>query len=389
MKQLLLLAVAIAVGQFANSMILPALPLLARDLGVPAGSAGLVVTAYFAGFAVIGLVVGPLSDHVGRRPLLVGGIALLALGSLACAFAASFAVLLACRLLEAAGAAGAPVLSRAIVRDTRQGGDLAAALGLLATIMSVSPVVGPILGGFVAEAVGWRGLFGFLAILGALASFAVYAGISETLAPSTAKGAGTTRHQMRMLLAQPRFRKGVFFGAAFYFAFGAIYTSAPFVLIDRFGLGHLQFGAAFAIMSASLVVGGLVGPRLMRTPAQASLLDAAAMLAIAAGLLLLAFMVSGEESVAAIVLCLALFGLAFGVALSVGAALTLSDVGEAVGTASSLSGFLQVGAAALGSAVVSFLHDGSTTPLSVILGFAGLAALCTIPRMDERRTAGM
>src|SRR5258708_14223599 len=122
MNQVLLLAAAIAVGQFANSMILPALPLLARDLGVPAASAGLVVTAYFVGFAGVGLIVGPLSDHLGRRRLLLGGIAILSLGSLACAFAASFYVLLPCRLLQAAGPAGTPVLSPAMVRDPRKVG---------------------------------------------------------------------------------------------------------------------------------------------------------------------------------------------------------------------------------------------------------------------------
>jgi DHA1 family bicyclomycin/chloramphenicol resistance-like MFS transporter len=383
MIQVLLLAAAIAVGQFANSMILPALPLLARELGVPAASAGLVVTAYFVGFAGVGLIVGPLSDHLGRRRLLLGGIAILSLGSLACAFAASFAILLACRLLQAAGAAGTPVLSRAMVRDTHKDGDLAGALGLLATVMSVSPVLGPIAGGFLVDTMGWRWLFGFLAVLAALAALAVYVGVAETLVPSTAGNMGTTWHQMRMLLARPRFRGGVFFGAAFFFSFGVIYTTAPFLLIDHFGLSHTQFGAAFAIMSACLAAGGLVGPRLMNLATQVRLLDGAASLAIAAGLLLLVFAASGEASVAAIVLCLAMFGLAFGVALSVGAALTLNDAGEAAGTASSLSGFLQVGTAALGSAVANLLHGGSAVPLSATLLFTGVAAFFAIRRLDS------
>jgi DHA1 family bicyclomycin/chloramphenicol resistance-like MFS transporter len=383
MRQILLLAAAIAVGQFANSMILPALPLLARDLGMPASRAGLVVTAYFAGFAAIGLVVGPLSDRFGRRPLLLGGSVVLALGSLACAFATSFSVLLGCRLLEAAGAGGTPAVSRAIVRDTRHGSDLAVALGLLATIMSVSPVVGPILGGLAAEAVGWRGLFGILSLLGLLAAIGVYAGIDETRTPTTTtKGAAMTIRQMRMLLAGQSFRRGVLFGAAFYFAFGAIYTNAPFVLIDHFGLSHRQFGGAFAVLSAFLAVGGLLGPRLMHTALQLKLLPAAAILCITAGFLLFAFIVAGAEDVGALVFCLALFGLSFGLALSIGSAATLSDVGQAAGTASSLSGFMQVGSAALGSAGINVLHDGSGMPIAAILVFTGLAAACTIPHLS-------
>jgi DHA1 family bicyclomycin/chloramphenicol resistance-like MFS transporter len=276
-------------------------------------------------------------------------------------------------------------VSRAIVRDTRQGRELAAALGLLATTMSVSPVVGPILGALAVEAVGWRGLFGILSLLGLLAVVGVYAGVEETRTPSAATGRASLPREIRMLLAQPTFRRGVFFGAAFYFAFGAIYTSAPFVLIDNFGLSHRQFGGAFAMLSACLAIGGLVGPRLMRSAAmQAALLPAVAILAIAAGVLLSALILSGQENVETFVFCLALFGLAFGVALSVGGAATLDHVGRATGVASSLSGFVQVGSAAVGSAVVNFLHDGSGTPISAILVFTGVAALCTVPRLMVR-----
>jgi DHA1 family bicyclomycin/chloramphenicol resistance-like MFS transporter len=389
MNRVWLLAGAVAVGQLANSMILPVLPLLAREFDVTAGSAGLVVTAYFGGFAVIGIVIGPLSDRLGRRPLLLAGLAVLALGSAACALATSFLALLACRLLEAAGAAGTPILSRAIVRDTRQDRDLAGALGLLATTMAVSPVLGPIIGAFLADTLGWRGLFGVLAVLAAFAALAVYAGVAETLAPSTPKGAGATWRQMRLLLARPRFRGGVLFGAAYYFAFGAISTAAPFVLIAHLGLSHVQFGAAFALVGGCFAVGGIAGPRLMQIATQARLLGAAAGLVIAAGLLLLAATMlaattSRPGTVAVIVLCLGLFGLAFGVALSVGAALTLGEAGEAAGTASSLSGCLQVGAAGLGSLLANLTHRGSAMPLSLVLLLAGLAALGAIRRLDRR-----
>jgi DHA1 family bicyclomycin/chloramphenicol resistance-like MFS transporter len=191
-----------------------------------------------------------------------------------------------------------------------------------------------------------------------------------------------------MLLARPRFRKGVLFSAAYYFAFGAISTAAPFVLIVHFGLSHVQFGAAFALIGVCFAIGGVVGPRLMRIATQAGLLDAAAGLAIAAGLLLLALATSRADSVATVLLCLGVFGLAFGIALSVGAALALSDAGDAAGTASSLSGCLQVGAAALGSVVANLTHRGSVAPLSFFLLFAGLAALCAVWRMDDRNVVG-
>src|SRR5262249_46972318 len=175
MNRLWLLAAAVVVGQLANSMILPAVPLLARDFPQQASRAGLVITVYFAGFALAGLVAGPLADRFGRRPLLLGSLAVLACGSVACALAASFPALLIFRLVQAAGAAGTPVLSRAIIRDTWQDRDLARALGLLAMSMSLSPVVGPIVGGLLAGSVGWRWLFGVVAALAGLAILVVHA----------------------------------------------------------------------------------------------------------------------------------------------------------------------------------------------------------------------
>ncbi|UYN96730.1 MAG: MFS transporter [Enhydrobacter sp.] len=383
MNRLLLLSAAIAVGQFANSMVLPALPAVARDLGVPAGSAGLAVTAYFAGFAIVGLFVGPLSDRTGRRPLLIGGLCVLALGSLSCALAPTFAALLAFRLLEASGAAGSPVLARAIVRDTRRDSELAAALGLLATIMSVSPVVGPILGGVVTDAFGWRWLFGILAGLSLACAVSAYIAVPETLRTAVALTPRMLSRQMGFLWSRPRFRRGILFGAAFYFAFGAIYTTAPFILIEHFGLGHTQFGIAFAVMSLCLAVGGMAGPRMQSFASRPRLLELAAVIAAAAGLLLFGLVEIGQDRVYTVVAGLALFGLAFGVALSVGAALAFTDVGDAAGAASSLSGFVQIGAAAVGSAIANLLHSGSALPLAVILLATSAAAYLAIRGLQD------
>lgn len=389
LSQILVLAAAIAIGQFTNSMVLPVLPLLARDLDVSAGSAGMVVTVYFFGFAVIGLIVGPLSDRVGRRRLLLGGMVLLACGSIACTLAGSFAALLAFRLVEAAGAAGTPVLARAMVRDQCEGAALAAALGLLATIMSVSPVVGPLLGGLLAGIMGWRGLFGVIAAMAILTVTAVFLALPETHAPD---GSGSPPskawQQIAGLLVQPRFRAGALYGAAFFLSFGAIYTFMPFLLMGRLGLGHGAFGATFAVMSAAIAVGGIAGPRLHHLPLPLRLLDLAAGTAGTAGLLLMGLTAAGHETVVAIVLCLALFGLSFGVALSVGAALTLGDAGSAAGTASSVAGFLQVGAASVGSGLMNLFHGGSTVPIALVLLVTGTFALGAIFRVDVGTAPG-
>jgi len=190
-----------------------------------------------------------------------------------------------------------------------------------------------------------------------------------------------------MLLVRSRFRTGVLYGAACYLAFGALYTAAPFMLIARLGLTHFQFGAAFAFISLCLAVGSIVGPRLIRDASSVKVLDGAAGLAIVAGLVLFAIAASGAERIATVILSFALFGFAFGVALSVGTALTLDDADEAAGAASSLSGGLQVAAAALGSAAVNFLPKGTMT-LSVIVLSAGVAALLAVRRLNKAEVVG-
>jgi DHA1 family bicyclomycin/chloramphenicol resistance-like MFS transporter len=188
--------------------------------------------------------------------------------------------------------------------------------------------------------------------------------------------------QLGELLQRQHFRAGVAYGSAFYSAFGALCTTVPFVLIDHFGLTYAEFGGTFAVIASFLAVGGIVVARLDSSPLGLTFIRGAAALAIAAGGLLFGLTAAGQETIATIVLCLALFGLAFGVALALGAALTFDDVGAVAGTASSISGFMLIGMAACGSAVANLQHTGSTVPLAIILMLAGAVGLLAVRRIE-------
>src|SRR5574338_219941 len=152
---LALLVVILASVQLGMTMYIPSLPAIAADFGVSAAVATLTLTVYLAFFAVAQLVVGPLSDRFGRRPVVLSGVAAFVLGSYACALAPTIDFLIAMRAIQATGACCVIAIARAIVRDMYSREDSARALSVLGSAMGVTPAVGPILGGKLQVWFGW------------------------------------------------------------------------------------------------------------------------------------------------------------------------------------------------------------------------------------------
>ena len=170
--RVLLLSLAIAVGQLATSLYLPSLPAMAHELAVGPAAASWTLTAFYIGFAVCNLVAGPMADARGRLPVLLGGLAVYVVGTVLCATATSIGPFLVGRLVQAAGASAAPVVGRAMLRDV-QGNDQTGGAGTKAMIwvsiaMAASPALGPPLGGLIQQTLGWRWAFWVLAALMAL-----------------------------------------------------------------------------------------------------------------------------------------------------------------------------------------------------------------------------
>ena len=142
-------------------MYLPAMPNLARDLGVAEGSVQITLTVYTAGFAIGQLIQGPLADSYGRRPVLIIGVALFAVASVMSALAEGIDALILIRGIQGFAGAAAAVIIQAIVRDMFDREDFSRAMSFITLVITIAPLIAPLLGGYIAIWFGWRGIFGY------------------------------------------------------------------------------------------------------------------------------------------------------------------------------------------------------------------------------------
>jgi DHA1 family bicyclomycin/chloramphenicol resistance-like MFS transporter len=222
------------------------------------------LTAYMLPYAVMSLVHGPLSDAFGRRPIVLWGLSLYALASLACAFAPSFYALLAFRALQGMTAGTGLTVGRAIIRDLYDGPEAQRLMSVVTMIFSIAPAIAPLVGGWIHVAFGWRAVFGFLAVLGVAVVFASWVKLPETLPPARRTAAsfgGLAALSWRIM----RTREFVMLALAGGLNFGAVLAyvgSAPAIVLDNWKLSETQFHWLFVPVIGGFTLGALLSGRM-------------------------------------------------------------------------------------------------------------------------------
>src|SRR5262245_17552552 len=168
------------VSPFSIDTFFPAFHAMEKALQVDAWQLQQVLTAYMLPFAFASLIHGPLSDAIGRRPVMIWGMALYTVGSVACTLAPNYTSLMAARMLQGATAGVGVVIGRAVVRDLYEGPRAQHLMSITTMIFSLAPALAPIVGGWVTEAFGWRAVFAFMVICGLVFSFAAWWRLPET-----------------------------------------------------------------------------------------------------------------------------------------------------------------------------------------------------------------
>ncbi|PIE13332.1 MAG: Bcr/CflA family drug resistance efflux transporter [Rhodobacterales bacterium] len=251
-----------SISVLALNMFLPALDAIASDLNAPYTLVSLSLGGYLALSALLQLVLGPLSDRYGRRPVMLWGMAVFTIASLGSALAVDVWSFLAFRMVQCVVGAGM-VLSRAVVRDTAPPEEAARILALIGTVMALAPLLGPILGGALTELFGWRANFHVFALMGAVVFVLTWADLGETnLTPSASFGAQFKSYPELV-------RSGLFWAycACLVFSVGGFYAflgGAPLVGARLYGLGPGALGLGMGMISAGFMVGNIVSSRLMR-----------------------------------------------------------------------------------------------------------------------------
>jgi DHA1 family bicyclomycin/chloramphenicol resistance-like MFS transporter len=383
------LALLTALGPMSTDMYLPSLPDMARDLGTDAAGMQLTLSAFLLGFAVGQFVYGPVSDRLGRRKVLLFGLALYVIATGACALAPSIEALVGARFVQALGASGPIVLARAMVRDLYSGQQAGRLLSQMAMIMGVVPAIAPVLGGLLHEIFGWRSNFALALGVSAALSLAVLLWLPETLkerSPEKLSFAAILRG-FGFLLRHPTYRVYVSFSSLAYGGLFAFISGSSFLLQQVYGLSEIAFGFSFGFAVVGFMTGSFLAQRIVvRQGVDRTIGWGVTALAVG-GLLMLALVALRVPSSLAVTLPMALYAAGVGLTMPQSMAGAMGPFPERAGAASSLLGICQMTyAAVVGIALGQFL-GGSALPLPLVVAGSGWAALLVFLATKRRRAA--
>lgn len=381
----------VAVGPLSTDLYLPSLPAIGRALNADVAQVQLTLSAYMCAFALAQLAYGPLSDRFGRRPVAIAGIVIYALASLACALAPTIETLIWARAGQAAGACAGVVLGRAIVRDVYGRDGAARALAVVGSIMAFAPAIGPVFGGFVEIAFGWR--WNFVLLLGFAAALlaAMIFGLDETNAHKDPAATDPSRmlRNFALLLTSRVYLGYALVVSLCYGGFFAFISGSPFVLIDVLGLSPPEYAGFFLLCVVGFVVGAQTTVRLNKSWGSDRLLRLGSGLNVAGGAAMLIVAASGLATpglLGATLLTapMMVYMAGMGIVLPNGQGAALGPYPTMAGAASALMGFIQMATAALTGIVFGALHAGGTTALPAIVLACGIAAFASFALLAKR-----
>jgi len=367
------LAIALLLGlqPVTTDLYLPALPLLARELAAPMSATQLTMSLVLLAFGLGQLVMGPLSDRHGRRPVLLGGLALHTLASVGAALAPSIEALIAARALQGLGLAASVVCARAMVRDLYEPHEGAHVMAWALSGLGVLALGSPLLGGWLTAEAGWRAPLGAVAAIAGLTLAVVAWSVPETITrrDPDALRPGRLATGLRSVMRHPAFRAWATLVSATYGGLFLMLAGSSFVYIGVLGLTPWGYGLAMASASLSYLAATFYCRRLLIRHGLAGAVRRGALFTLAGGLGLAALGLAGSHELAWVLLAHWLYNFGHGIHQPCGQAGAVGAFPHAAGLASALAGFM-LAVVAFGVGVwLGQALDGTLRPLGLGLGF--------------------
>ena len=385
----LLLGALVATAPLAMDIYLPSMPAMTRALGATADEVQLTLSVYMFGWGVAQLLAGPLSDRFGRRPALLGGLAVFTAGSVASAFAPTLGALVVARFFQAIAVAVVAVVPRAIVRDLHDGEKAAHMLSTMMLVLGVMPVVAPILGAELHLAFGWRANFAVVALYGAALLALVFLKLPETLAQrdATALAPATMMRNWRRALASRQYVGYTVAIAASMSGLFAFLAGSAFVFVEAMGRGERTYSLYFALVMIGTFVGTAVSRRVIRRIGIVRMVRAGTLALLASGSAMAALAWLHVAHPLAVVVPMFAFMAAYMCTVPQATAGALTPFPEIAGSAASLMQFVQFVTAASTALVVGLAFDGTARPMASAIALAGLVAFLAIRWFVSDRSA--
>ncbi|MWV43740.1 Bcr/CflA family efflux MFS transporter [Paenibacillus sp. HJL G12] len=375
---LLLMIVLVAFPQISETIYTPSLPDISIALGATNNAVQLTLSIYFIGFAFGVFGWGWLSDRIGRRPAMLGGLIVYGLGSLMCFFSGSIGLLLVSRFIQAFGAATGSIITQTILRESVSGHQRHAMFAQISAVIAFTPAAGPLIGGWVDQALGFRAVFLTLVVMSVLLFIYASARLPETTDVSTRKRISMLPVLKRMV-ASPRVPVfGLLIGGINGVLF-SYYAEAPFIFMEHFHLSPGIYGFLGILVALASIVGALISKRLLNVLVPEKIIHWGC-LVMTAGALLLTVMSSVTampDPVAIGCILMSVFVLLMGAGIALPNCLSLAlarfhDVAGTAGAMFSLGYYLLVSLTTWG---MSSLHNESLMTMPVYFLILSIAML--------------
>ena len=373
---ILILGLLSAIGPFSIDMYLPGFPAIAADLHTTVAHVSLSLSSFFIGISAGQLLYGPLLDRFGRKGPLYTGLSLYLITSLACTFADSANALITFRLLQALGACGGMVASRAMVRDLFPVNEIAKVFSMLMLVIGVSPIIAPTVGGYITAAFGWQYVFVVLTVMTAFILTGVYFVLPESKKPDPAFSLKPKPiiHGFLNVLKQPQFYTYALTGSIATSGLYAYVSGSPYVFMQLFKVSEKEYGWIFALIALGLIGSSQVNSVLLSTWKSEQIIKVALLCQSIIGIFLFTGTLFGWIELHSTIFLIFIFLCCQGFVFPNSSALSLAPFSRNAGSASALLGAFQMGMGTLTSAIVSILNNNTALPMTGVMACCALTS---------------